>query len=242
MFSRRTAHRRITSDFPTVRSNVIAFIKKHKGKISITVDGWTSRAQKPFLGIKMHLIDSNYALQEIVADIIKVPHPHSGKEMRQAIQAVLSEFDCPQILSVTTDNGANMVNAVKELHIPVTSNFKKQDARIYPRRCIAHILNLAAKAGLQEIKPVIKKVSDFATLLHSSSSLTQDLEELCGEDEVSFLIVPKDVTTRWNSTFLMIRSYLKLFEQIQKVLILRNKINLIVSEVEKTELIFVRRV
>lgn len=53
------------------------------GKISFTLDAWTSSNYIPFLGITAHWVTSNWELKSTIIDFIKLEGPHSGKNIKE---------------------------------------------------------------------------------------------------------------------------------------------------------------
>ena len=53
------------------------------GKISFTLDAWTSSNYIPFLGITAHWITSNWELKSTIIDFVKLEGPHSGKNIKE---------------------------------------------------------------------------------------------------------------------------------------------------------------
>jgi len=66
------------------------------GKISFTIDIWTSPNVISFLGITGHWIDSNWQLQTLTLDFVKLEGPHSGENIAEVF------INCIQELGVTT--------------------------------------------------------------------------------------------------------------------------------------------
>ena len=87
-------------------------------------------------------------------------------------------------------------------------------------RCAAHILNLVVNEGLKEMSTSIKKVREVVRYIRSSPSRLmkfKDFYDFLGiQSRVSLCL---DVPTRWNSTYLMLKSaciYEKTFVQYEE--------------------------
>ena len=101
-----------------------------------------------------------------------------------------------KVVGCTTDNGANIVKAVKDLgvfHIP----------------CLAHKLNLCAVEVLSKsvaVKDARDKIAKLVSAFRSSSNVKREFrkcQERLGIDPPKALLA--DVQTRWNSTYLMLK-------------------------------------
>jgi hypothetical protein len=66
--------------------------KKIPGKISITIDTWTSPNYIAFLGITAHWINKNWKLEELLIEFAHLQGPHSGDNMAAAFVEALNEL------------------------------------------------------------------------------------------------------------------------------------------------------
>ena len=81
------------------------------GKLSFTVDGWTSPATQAFLGITVHWIDKQWRLRELLLDFVPLEGSHTAENLTLVFIATCDKFDIlPKILAITTD-GATVNDA-----------------------------------------------------------------------------------------------------------------------------------
>ncbi|CAG8757451.1 27438_t:CDS:2, partial [Gigaspora margarita] len=186
--------------------------------------GW--EANKPIPNLPSHDVIKSIiqkAFTNILLDIGMLSHLHTGKEINAKLCSVFVAFNITnKILCATTEGGANMVLAMQLLKNSLI--LKNCNFNFQPRRCLAHILNLIVTTGLSPIKPSIEKVCNFVNIISSSLSITQDFKELgqtVGEGK-STRKIPQDVSTRWNSTYLMLSAYVTMSTMISAI-IRRNK-------------------
>jgi len=125
----------------------------------------------------------------------------------------LVEFEIKKkIISITTDNGSNMVAACRLLKnnlktYPNTSNF-------IHCHYICHILNLAVNAGLKEEEDLIKKLRKIVKCVKKTQSCLEELKRLAVASNKAFKSPILDVKTRWNSTFHMAQRALELKDDL----------------------------
>lgn len=83
-------------------------------------------------------------------------------------------------------------------------------------RCAAHILNLIAKECINDenFKKAIEKIRHFCKKIHCSSANQGDLKRFCEENSETYNKIVMDIEIRWNSTFDMLRSALKMKKSI----------------------------
>ena len=109
-----------------------------------TTDLWSSRGMVPYLGFTIHFIDNAWNLKSRVLQTVFMPEDHTADHLAQAFESTLETWDLKkeQMVVITTDNGANIVKAVKtnlgwghmscfghSLNLAVT-NAIKDDARL----------------------------------------------------------------------------------------------------------------
>ena len=190
----------IDNIFKEEKEKKINELAANNSKFSLTCDGWTSLNSMPFFAITIHYVDSNYVLRDTVLSLSSFPHPHSALSISERIRMVCEEYGIQErIFCVTTDSAANMIKSIK-LFNPNCNHFK----------CVAHILNLAAKIALKDFDKYIQKLRNIILSIRRSSSLTQKLQLSCDVCSVKNLKLVLDVETRWNSTFEMIKRALEL--------------------------------
>lgn len=62
------------------------------GKISFTIDGWTSPSIKSFLSITAHFIDRDWKLNHMLLDFIEIFNAHTGQNLKETFVAGLEYF------------------------------------------------------------------------------------------------------------------------------------------------------
>jgi len=87
-----TIHTGILSIFSEEQDRMRQKLQKMLGKISFTLDAWTSRNQLPFLGITAHWIDSDWNLCSTLIDFQLLSGPHSGENLKAAFEASCQTF------------------------------------------------------------------------------------------------------------------------------------------------------
>jgi hypothetical protein len=131
------------------------------GKISLTLDMWTSAAGRSYVITTAHFIDFEWKKHNLVIDFDCLQHLHDADTIAKYIVdlAVSFRFD-NKLISITTDNGQNIVKGAKEaINIIRRSN---DESEIFHVRCLAHVLNIIVKKFFEVIKDLmgnIRKVS-----------------------------------------------------------------------------------
>ncbi|KAK9079749.1 hypothetical protein SSX86_001422 [Deinandra increscens subsp. villosa] len=93
---------------------------------------------------------------------------------------------------------------------PSRSRSHLPDCKYLHLRCNAHIINLVVKEGLEEQDQSIRKIRNAIRYLRSSPSRYQSFKESVEKEKIDCKRKPcLDVETRWNSTFLMLKTALK---------------------------------
>ena len=116
-----------------VRTRVEALLESWD-TISLTLDTWTDRRTRSYLGITAHGMDSNMRLAFCCLGVVPMNEKHSGENLAAAVQKVLADYKMQdRVLSYVTDHAANVL--------------KIQDFWKGPQLigCAAHKLNLIAR-------------------------------------------------------------------------------------------------
>ncbi|KAL4097510.1 hypothetical protein QTP88_022283 [Uroleucon formosanum] len=183
--------------------------------VSITFDAWTETMnEESFLGVTVHYL-KDVSLKSHCLAVAELKERHTAQYLSDIIQKILSDWqiDNSKIVTVVTDNGANVVSAVNRI-------FGK--SRHTP--CFAHTINLVAThtVGQQNIKPIISKVREIVkwvknSVINSDQLIKKQAEAGVPEGKFKKLIL--DVATRWNSVFFMIRRFLEMVSFLSPILL-----------------------
>ena len=191
--------------------------------ICLTLDLWSSRQMRSFLGITCHYI-FNWRLQNVMLACKRFKGRHTSDNICRTFQETVAAFDISnKILTITTDNASNMVKAFS---LPgfssdtkpcetleedgddddfTTVPLQEQDTEHLPEHlpCFAHTLQLVIHDGFKQagaINKVIAKTSKIVSHVRQSTTASDimDNEKKLQANNV----------TRWNSQMKMIRSVL----------------------------------
>ena len=245
-FAMPTRRRLRTSVLSTVSADVETKLKlemQQAQDICLTVDLWSSRDMRSFLGITGHFI-LDYTLQSIMISCSRFKGSHTGDRIFAVYQETLAHFGIAEKIShIITDNASNMVKAftlpgMEDLTIddddededeeqleeqPLPDDLEDLQGQRSP--CFAHTLQLVVKDGLKEAKQlnkIIKKVSKIVSHCRKSSKSSELLED--------YTKLQLANATRWNSQVTMLRSLLKLPSNILDQIMFNADINLTAYE------------
>ncbi|EXX65125.1 hypothetical protein RirG_136280 [Rhizophagus irregularis DAOM 197198w] len=199
---RTTLKNEIMSEFKSRREHIVDFVKDIPGRCSITTDIWSSIKNEAFIGVTIHFITNEWKLKHFTLEVLRITGSHTGNAIYEILNKLLVDFDLKQkIISITTDNGSNMVVACRLLK----NDFDIQTPALdfIHSRCICHILNLAVNAGLKHVENLIKKLRKIVKRVRRTQLYLEELERLAIAANHTFKHPILDVKTRWNSVFLM---------------------------------------
>lgn len=153
------------------------------GKISFTIDGWSSKNVLSFVAIRAHFINKEWKYESLLLDFIEVDS-HKGIDLKYTFIDCLKRYDIrlSKVMAITMDNveSNNLFMEYLQIYgIEVQTVFSAHGNRV---RCLAHVLNL----GVQDIMTSlsIKKTADTDT--------PEDEADL--SDEVSVVAISKHLT------------------------------------------------
>ncbi|XP_060216705.1 zinc finger BED domain-containing protein RICESLEEPER 2-like [Lycium barbarum] len=136
----------------------------------------------------------------------RVVTSHKGDEMARCIIKCLLDWKLEKIITITVDNASSNDVMVKELHKQMVnwgSNMKCGNHLHV--RCMAHILNLIVQDVMKEVGPSIKRVRQMVKYVRQSAARIRKFAECCELKNIdSKKSLCLDVSTRWNSTYLML--------------------------------------
>ncbi|CAF3184086.1 unnamed protein product [Rotaria socialis] len=104
----------ITNSFKERVHKLIHDTLQHIESVSLTIDGWSDRCGRAFLGITCHFIDEKLLPQAYLIEFTRMKSPHTSDNIRRQTEYVLDSFNIKEkIFRIITDNAASMVKAYK---------------------------------------------------------------------------------------------------------------------------------
>ncbi|KAG6477457.1 hypothetical protein ZIOFF_066712 [Zingiber officinale] len=151
-----------------------------------------------------------------------MPPPHSGVELAAKLFEFLKEWGIEKkVFSLTLDNASNNDNM--QVHLKEQLSLHDSllcDGEFFHVCCSAHILNLIVQEGLKVATVALNKIRESVKYVKGSETRMKKFEECIravGNIDTS-IGLRLDVSTRWNSTYLMLDSaikYKKAFASLQ---------------------------
>ncbi|CAA0806583.1 Zinc finger BED domain-containing protein DAYSLEEPER [Striga hermonthica] len=212
--SRVSIRKEIMSMFLEEKEKLYAYFKFVPCRLSATMDMWTSNQNKSYMCVTVHWIDENWCIQKRIVNFVHVEGRHTGAKLSETFTELMIKWNIDKkLFALTLDNASANEVAVKDIISDLRANSSASalvcDGLFFHVRCACHILNLVARDGLSVITPTIENIRKLVLAVKGSPLQWEELMKratACGLDTNKGLSL--DVSTRWNSTYLMLRDAL----------------------------------
>ena len=217
--SRRTIARDVYQLYLGERGKLKQFIKNSCQRICLTTDTWTSLQRINYMCLTAHFIDNDWKLHKKIINFCQISS-HKGEAIAKLIEKCLLSWGIDKVFSITLDNASANDVAVNALKIKFgNKNGSILNGRYMHMRCVAHIVNLIVNDGLKDLNVSVARVRGAVRYVRGSPSRLQKFKD-CVENEniESKSLLCLDVSTRWNSTYLMLNAaqkFEKAFERFE---------------------------
>ena len=219
----------LKAKYETVKQKVMTKVQQ-VSCVNLTVDLWTNRQMRSFLGITAHFISNNWEMESVMLGCNRVMGRHTAENILAWFEEVIAEFCIQQkVKHIVTDSGANVKKAFFTLpgfdeddqeaesdddigDDGEKINFDHQNMPVDElsfehHACFAHVIQLVVKDGLRKagsINSVLKRCSRLVAHVRKSTIAADVLQN---EKKMQY-----DTVTRWNSQLKMVRSVLAISE------------------------------
>jgi hypothetical protein len=211
--SRVTVRKEIMEKYLEEKEILYAHLKNLNCRFSATMDMWTSCQNKGYMCITVHWIDDNWHMQKRIIGFFNVKGSHTGAKLSQTFTEVMVKWYLEnRLFALTLDNASSNEVAVKDIISDLKDNGNGTlvcDGIFFHVRCACHILNLVARDGLKVISGTLKKIKSLVLAVKGSPLQWEELMKCAtaaGLDTKRG--IQMDVSTRWNSTYLLLRDAL----------------------------------
>ena len=193
----------------------------------LTIDLWSNRQMKGFLGITAHYI-TDWTLHSAMLACTRFRGSHTAENISHQVDEVLTVYNIiPKVTNIITDNAANMIKAFTlpgyEVACDDGDDTNSDDADdddlvqghsitddIHTAEripCFAHTLQLVIRDGLKQAGPINKVLAKASAIVSHARRSTHCTDILEGERRLQAANA-----TRWNSQLTMVRSLLQISE------------------------------
>jgi hypothetical protein len=233
-----------------------SIIKSHvkaARRITICVDGWSKKnLASSFLGLSACFFDVQskpFKAQHVVLNIAQLAHPHTGAAIAECIESCLCEWEISsdQVMMVVSDNGSNMLKAIKILgenavQIKGTDDYEQvlshsdsedddsqneadidenenEEESFEPETVLYRRMKCLAHSLQLVVKKAYKHYDSLLTKArHLIGKIRKSGKAMEEMQSKCGKTVFGDNATRWNSTFNMIKRLLQLRTEVNAAL------------------------
>ncbi|XP_032432377.1 zinc finger BED domain-containing protein 1-like [Xiphophorus hellerii] len=179
---------------------------------SATSDMWSSSNMTPYMSLTIHYIAADWTLHSKCLETRYVPDNHTANTLGENLKSALADWglDEDKLVCITTDNGPNIVAAIRNLGWPWLN-------------CFGHNLHLAVSHGLDSDKERTARAIGLCKSLVNTFNLSffkkRDLRKAQNEANLPQHNLILDVVTRWGTKQKMIERVLEQLPAIRRVLV-----------------------
>ncbi|KAH0635744.1 hypothetical protein KY289_035659 [Solanum tuberosum] len=196
---------------------------KIPNRVCLTSNCWTASTSEGYLCLIAQYIDDNWKVVSKILNFCRMIPPHTGVELAATIYDCLKEWGIDRkVFSITLDNATNndSMQTILKGHLGLQKSLLC-DGEFFHVRCSAHILNLIVQEGLKATNDALFRIRESVKYVKGSDGRMRKFEQCVKQVGISTnLGLRLDVTTRWNSTYLMLESalqYEKAFSSLQLI-------------------------
>ncbi|SJL07249.1 uncharacterized protein ARMOST_10592 [Armillaria ostoyae] len=195
--------------------------KKYNGDLNFAMDAWTSPNHRPYIAVTVHFEYKGEAVS-LLLDFIEVAKSHTGANLAEAFENILNEFGISD--KPPKKKKEDTTNDIERDLIELAEGLEQEDLDV-------HLEEAEAAAGHVEKDDVDGLIDEVALLsaedkekwlaetrsvqmalirklsykiIHSSTILLPEWRKIIDELKLAQKMLPRDVSTRWNSTFDML--------------------------------------
>ncbi|XP_022826399.1 zinc finger BED domain-containing protein 1-like [Spodoptera litura] len=192
-----------------VENEIKSQVTSEVQSICLSTDLWTSRSTESYIAVTGHYLNDVFEFKTVLLGCCYFSGNHTSQNIASEIKDIVDRWGINgKVNFVVSDNGANVVKAVKEI------------LGLKHFGCFAHTLNLIVQDGLKFCKDKIDKVRRIVTHYKKSTVSAERLAKYQLQQNIQPKHLIQDVDTRWNSTFYMLSRFVELKEAVRSTMAL----------------------
>ncbi|KAF8106638.1 hypothetical protein N665_0136s0010 [Sinapis alba] len=218
--SRRTSRRDIVKMYLERKAAMKKWFVANKQRVSLTTDIWEAKITRAsYMVVTAHYIDECWRLKKLIIGFKHVSD-HKGQTISRVLLDVLADWGIEKLFCVTVDNATANSSALRRFHSQfslLSDDSLVLDGEFLHMRCSAHIINLIVKDGFTDVDQSVDAVRNAVVYVRGSGNRLISFEQKVESGRMTRGSLPLDVTTRWNSTYLMLSTALKFRAAFEKM-------------------------
>ncbi|XP_019150547.1 PREDICTED: zinc finger BED domain-containing protein RICESLEEPER 2-like [Ipomoea nil] len=168
-----------------------------------------------------HFIDHDQKLHKRIINFFPITS-HKGEDVGKVVEKCLRDWGIDNVFTITVDNASSNAVVVGYLKRKLNNlGTSILQGKYLHMRCIAHIINIIVTDGMKDMNESIAKVRGAIRYVRQSPSRLLKFKGCVEMEKIqSNALLRLDVSTRWNSTYLMLDSAQKFeraFERFEEV-------------------------
>ncbi|XP_021736684.1 zinc finger BED domain-containing protein DAYSLEEPER-like [Chenopodium quinoa] len=204
--------------FDSVHSEIVAIYTREKksladtlaeipGRVSLTVDLWTSDQTLGYAILTGHFIDADWRLNSRVLRFVRVPFPDSQVAFNHAVVSCLSEWGLgSKLFALAVDQSFANEAVVGNLRgLLSIKNSHMLNGQYLLANCYARVMSRMALAAIGATREAVAKVRDSVRYVKVSESREDMFNKLRQQLQIPYtesLVI--DDQRMWNSTYHML--------------------------------------
>ncbi|CAF0875094.1 unnamed protein product [Brachionus calyciflorus] len=178
--------------------------------IAITLDLWTSIQCLPYLGVTSHYIDSVFNLKSAPIAVKHLPGQHKKEKIKDELLDLMEKWSlADKVFGFVSDHASNVIDIAFNKNNSLNQNHPTNKYNIVQFGCATNLLNLFIKniTKFTKINGELDIVN-FGNIFSNQLNLAQNSLNIKNHQLI------KDVTPRWNSTYLTVE---RVYEQADAI-------------------------
>nr|CAD1822367.1 unnamed protein product [Ananas comosus var. bracteatus] len=199
--------------YQSEKQNLMQVLGTIPGRISLTIGLWTTSQTLGYVSLAGQFIDNDWKLHRRMLNFLMVSSPHSENALSEAIGFSLSDWNLKtKLFTITLDNNCSshdIYSANLRDHLS-NKNALTLKGQLFVVRCYGHILNVVAQDIIASIHGIIYNIRESVKFVKASPAREERFAEVALHLEIpSTKTLSLDVTTQWNTTYLMLLAALE---------------------------------
>jgi hypothetical protein len=126
----------------------------NRTKVSLVIDCWSSPNKIAFIAIVGYYILVEWKYKEVLLAFEPLTGAHMGRNLALVVERILAKYELTdRLFNITTDNASSNATMRESLEQALSGKHNVVgDAEVAKVSCLAHVLNLSAKAFLLGVK------------------------------------------------------------------------------------------